>query len=180
VPVGMGGNLGGIDGADAKCKELATQVSAALGAKTWVAWLSAEMGAGGMPVHAKDRIGSGPWHDARGRLVAMTLADLIPGPNMRPRGDMAAVNGLIDEKGVLVPQPNHDILTGTRADGTLAMGQTCGDWKSTQGTAMLGHSDNNGPANRRSWTEAHPSQGCTVQGVAAGGGNGRVYCFAKN
>jgi hypothetical protein len=174
----MGGNLGGLEGADAKCSMLATAAGA--GGKKWVAWLSVGAGPNGMPVHAKDRVGPGPWHDARGRLIAQNLADLLPGPNMRPRGDMAATADLIDEKGMPVnrmPRTQHDILTGTLANGMLAMGMTCGDWKSTTGMAQLGHSDSSN-AQRLSWTEAHGSQGCDMAGVAAGGGNGRIYCFA--
>jgi hypothetical protein len=172
----MGGNLGGLGAADAKCKQLATAVGA--GGKQWVAWLSVEMGPGGQPVHARNRVGTGPWHDSRGRLIAMNLADLLPGPDLRPRGDPEAVNDLADENGFAFPRSPvlHDILTGTLASGMLAPGQTCGDWKSTTGTAQLGHSDNRGPF---SWTEAHTSVGCNAAGVSAGGGDGRFYCFAR-
>jgi hypothetical protein len=177
----MGGNLGGLAAADMKCKMLAAAVGA--GDKQWVAWLSVEKGADGKPVHAKDRVGKGPWHDSKGRLIAQDLKGLLPGPNMRPVGDAAAVNDLLDEKGNPVtrtPRTTHDILTGTKADGTVATGLNCKDWTSSSGTdrAQLGHSDNMGPADRRSWTEAHASQNCTMAGVAAGGGNGRIYCLA--
>jgi len=178
----MGGNLGGLDAADMKCQTLAAAVGA--GGKTWRAFLSVAMGPGGMPVHAKSRIGNGPWYDQRGRLIAMNQADLFPGPNMRPNGDMAAVNDMLDEKGVVVQKSplQHDILTGTKADGTLATGLTCGDWMDgTSATnAQLGHSDLMGPADRHSWVESHPTTGCTMANVAAGGGNGRIYCFATN
>ena len=172
----MGGDLGGLAGADAKCKQLAAAVGA--GNKQWVAWLSAEAGPGGAPVHARDRVGPGPWHDARGRLIAMNLADLLPGPDLRPRGDEDAVNDFADETGAVFPRSPvlHDILTGTLASGMVAPGQTCGDWKSTTGTALVGHSDNRGPL---SWTESHPSMGCSMAGVSAGGGQGRFYCFAR-
>ena len=172
----MGGNLGGLEGADAKCQQLAAAVGA--GNRTWVAWLSAEMGPGGQPVHARDRVGPGPWHDSKGRLIALNLADLLPGPDMRPKGDPDAVNDLVDETGAPTSRSplHHDILTGTLATGMVSPGHTCGDWKSTTGIAQIGHSDNRGPF---SWTESHPSQGCTMAGVSAGGGNGRFYCFAK-
>jgi hypothetical protein len=172
----MGGNLGGLEGADAKCQQLAAAVGA--GNKTWVAWLSAELGPGGQPVHARDRVGSGPWHDSKGRLIAMSLADLLPGPDLRPKGEPDAVNDLVDEHGVPAPRSplQHDILTGTLATGMVSPGHTCGDWKGTTGIAQIGHSDNRGPF---SWTESHPSQGCTMAGVSAGGGNGRFYCLAK-
>jgi hypothetical protein len=172
----MGGNLGGIEAADARCKQLASAVGA--GGKQWVAWLSVEKGPSGAPIHARDRVGNGPWHDARGRLIAMNLADLLPGPDLRPKGDADAVDDMIDENGVAFPRSPvlHDILTGTLASGMVAPGLTCGDWKSNAGTAQIGHSDNRGPF---SWTESHPSMGCTAAGVAAGGGEGRFYCFAR-
>jgi hypothetical protein len=171
-----GANLGGLDGADAKCRQLATAVGA--GDRTWVAWLSVDNGPGGIPVHARDRVGSGPWHDSKGRLVAATLADLLPGPDQRPRGDQSAVDDLLDETGNPVPKDptQHDILTGTLATGLVASGHTCGDWKSTDGDAQVGHADNRGPF---SWTESHLTMGCTTAGVAANGGNGRFYCFAR-
>jgi hypothetical protein len=178
----MGGNLGGLDAADMKCQMLAAAVGA--GGKTWRAFLSVEMGPGGMPVHAKDRIGTGPWYDQRGRLIAMNLTGLLPGPNLRPMGDMAAVNDMLDENGMIVQKSplQHDILTGTKADGTVAPGLTCGNWMNgtASANAQLGHADMMGPADRHSWVESHASNGCTQQAVAAGGGNGRIYCFAIN
>jgi hypothetical protein len=172
----MGGNLGGLEGADAKCRQLAAAVGA--GGKTWVAWLSVQNGPGGAPVHAKDRVGAGPWYDWKGRLIAMNLGDLLPGPDLRPRGDAEAVADLLDENGAAVPKSptQHDILTGTLASGMVSPGQTCGDWKSTSGTAQVGHADFRGPP---SWTESHLTMGCTMEGVAANGGNGRFYCFAR-
>ncbi len=172
----QGGNLGGLDGADARCRQLASAVGA--GDRTWVAWLSAERGPDGNPVHARDRVGTGPWHDSKGRLIAASLSDLLPGPDQRPRGEAAAVDDLLDETGAPVPKSptEHDILTGTLASGLLAAGHTCGDWKSTTGDAQVGHADNRGPF---SWTESHLTMGCTMTGVAANGGNGRFYCFAR-
>jgi hypothetical protein len=172
----MGGNLGGLEGADAKCRQLATAVGA--GDRTWVAWLSIERGPGGTPQHAKDRVGPGPWHDSKGRLIAATLLDLLPGPDMRPKGDPAAVDDLLDERGTPVPKSptEHDILTGTLASGMLATGHTCGDWKSTEGDAQVGHADNRGPF---SWTESHLTMGCTTAAFAINGGSGRFYCFAR-
>src|SRR5207253_630503 len=93
----MGGNLGGLEMADKKCKDLATAVGA--GDKQWVAWLSVEKGPTGAPVNAKDRVGTGPWRDVKGRVVATVLADLLTGINMRSKGEMAAVDDLLDEKG---------------------------------------------------------------------------------
>ena len=178
----MGGNLGGLDGADMKCQMLAAAVGA--GGKTWRAFLSVAMGPGGMPVNAKSRIGNGPWYDQRGRLIAMNQTDLFPGPNLRPNGDMAAVNDFLDEKEVIVQKSplQHDILTGTKADGTLATGLTCGDWidGSANTNAQLGHSNPWAPPIATHGSSLHTTNGCTQQAVAAGGGNGRIYCFATN
>jgi hypothetical protein len=95
---------------------------------------------------------------------------------------MDAVNDMLDEKGnVVLKDPlQHDILTGTRADGTVSPGQTCMDWMSNSGTlkTIVGHADSRGPAGTHNWSEAHTTQSCSMGGVADGGGNGRIYCFA--
>jgi hypothetical protein len=178
-PAGTGGNLGGLAGADMKCQMLAAAVGA--GGKTWKAYLSAEMG----PVHAKDRIGTGPWYNQKGMLVAMNVADL----HMK-NGDSTI---FVDETGKPVngqwmgsPSPNqHDIITGTNRDGTVKMGNTCMDWTSNSATPgpWVGHSDGLGPggsmaANYRPWNAVHGASGCSANGVGSGGGNGRIYCFA--
>jgi hypothetical protein len=157
-----GGNLGGLMGADMKCKTLATAVGQ--GDKNWRAFLSTEMPA----VSARDRIGTGPWYNQRGQLVAMNITGLLAGVNG---------NVMLDEKGAVVPRNQHDILTGSTVMGTPQAGGTCSNWTSTNGMSRVGHSDGaNTGANR--WS-AHNS-GCTQQQLIATAGSGRIYCFAAN
>jgi len=172
---GDGANLGGLDGADAHCRQLAE--AAGSSGKTWMAYLSAE------GVDAKDRIGAGPWVNFNGDVVAQDVASLHSDANnitkqtaLTETGDM--VRGRGDE-------PNqHDILTGTNADGTLAAGMTCNDWTSnSEGSAMVGHSDRMGldeSAEAKSWNASHPSRGCSQEGLIGTGGNGYFYCFAAD
>lgn len=177
----MTANLGGLAGADKKCQDLAAAVGA--GGKTWHAYLSVEVGANGQPEHAKDRIGAGPWYNAKLQMVAANLTDLHA-----RFGDHLV---FLDEKGETVPgqwpgspSPNeHDILTGTDRDGMLKVGYTCGDWTSAEAgkTAWVGHSDGLGPmmsmdAMYRPWNSVHDSAGC--DNTAPRGGAGRIYCFA--
>ncbi|WP_437475838.1 DUF1554 domain-containing protein [Sorangium sp. So ce1014] len=176
-------NLGGLAGADSRCQELAEAVGA--GAKTWRAYLSVEKGPNDQPVHAKDRIGAGPWYNAELVMVAANIEELHS-----RFGDHTV---FLDEKGEMVPgqwpnspTPNqHDILTGTDRNGTLKAGQTCADWTSEDAgqTAWVGHSDGTGPNQSmadmyRPWNSVHSSGSCAD--TAPGGGNGRVYCFAAN
>ncbi|WP_437963472.1 hypothetical protein WMF04_27515 [Sorangium sp. So ce260] len=176
-------NLGGLAGADKRCQDLAAAVGA--GAKTWRAYLSVEKGPNDGPVHAKDRIGAGPWYNAKLEMVAANLDELHA-----RFGDHTV---FLDEKGEMVPgqwpgspTPNqHDILTGTDRNGTLKAGQTCADWTSEDPgqTAWVGHSDGTGPNQSmadmyRPWNSVHSSGSCAD--TAPGGGNGRVYCFAAD
>jgi hypothetical protein len=175
VGSGDGANLGGLAGADAHCATLAEAAGST--GKDWKAYLSAE------GVNARDRIGAGPWVNAAGATVATDLDNLHSDSNNITKETAltetgAAVNGRGDE-------PNqHDILTGTNVDGTLAAGQTCGDWTSNgEGAAMLGHHDRMGPeslATATSWNAAHPSRGCSQDALIGTGGNGYFYCFAAN
>ena len=170
---GDGANLGGLEGADAICQKLAEAAGST--GQTWRAYLSAE------GVNAKDRIGAGPWVNAKGVEIAKDVASLHSDTNnitkataLTEKGEM--VNGRGDE-------PNqHDMLTGSNADGTLAAGQTCADWTSNgEGTAMLGHHDRMGPdtlATATSWNAAHPSRGCSQEALIGTGGNGYFMCFA--
>ena len=169
---GSGGNIGGLAGSDAHCQSLA----AAVGSKrTWRAYLSASDN--GQPVHAKDRIGTGPWINANGVLVAKSIDDLhgSPGP---PQEALS-----YHENGKRVGMP-HDIMTGSNQDGTLADGDfTCRNWRSTAGKTWLGHSNRIGSCcgNRNtSWNSAHESQGCSSGGLASMGGASYFYCFAIN
>jgi hypothetical protein len=179
------GNLGGLRGADARCAALAEAVG--LGSKTWRAYLSVEADPdnGGGPTHARDRIGSGPWYNINDALIANDLDSL------HARSGDAEL--FVDERGQKVPgqwmgspTPNeHDILTGTMADGTVAAGLTCADWTSDSATltAQTGHSDGLGPGMAstppfNSWHASHPNAGCND--TAPRGGAGRIYCFANN
>ena len=175
------GNLGGLAGADKRCQTLADAVGA--GDRTWRAYLSAEKGDGDQPVHARDRIGQGPWHNAALELVAANLDELHA-----LDGDHAL---FLDENGGMVngqwadsPTPNeHDILTGSDRDGMLLSGLTCADWTSEDAAllAQVGHSDGLGPMmsdaeQYRPWNSVHESGGCND--TAPKGGAGKIYCFA--
>jgi len=186
VGAGEGGNLGGLDGADAKCKALATAVSPALGAKTWKAYLSTST------VNARDRIGKGPWRNAKGEIIANTLEQLHDqGENGTlnatwPIG-AAAVPKILDEKGMPVPSGNpqrHDILTGSDMAGMANGTNHCTNWTSTTGMSTVGHSNRSGGGRPPSWNFAHTS-GCAAlgsagQNVGSGGGQGSIYCFATD
>jgi len=182
---GNGANLGGLDGADKHCQTLAAAAGA--GAKTWRAYLSTQ---GQGAVNARDRIGKGPWVNAKGATIAKDVADLHGAANnltkqtaLSEKGDV--INGRGD-------QPNrHDILTGSQPDGTAFAGDkdmTCKNWTSaTEGSAMVGHSDRTGlddSAPAKSWNSSHPSRGtgggCTQADLRSTGGDGLLYCFAVN
>lgn len=182
---GKGGDLGGLAGADKHCQDLAAAVGA--GGKTWHAYLSTQ---GADAVNARDRIGKGPWLNAKGVIIATSVDDLHS-----PNNKLSKDNDL-SEKGEVVngygDKPNrHDILTGSKPDGT-AFGEeadrTCKNYtSSTQGAVMLGHSDLNGPATFptvKSWNSAHPSRGpdggCSQADLRSTGGDGLLYCFAVN
>ena len=178
---GNGANLGGVAGADKHCQALAAAAGA--GNRTWRAYLSAAAQGGQPAVNARDRIGKGPWSNAKGVIIAKSLEDLHS-DNNNVKKDTA-----LTEKGTVVngvgDQPNqHDILTGSQADGTLQMGDApCGNWTSNAetGAASLGHVDRMGRgATGASWNAAHPSRGCSQANLVATGGNGYLYCFAAN
>ncbi len=175
------GNLGGLAGADERCQELAEAVGA--GGKTWHAYLSVEKGDDDQPVHARDRIGEGPWYNAN---LVMLAADLDELHTLDGDKDL-----FLDENGTPIngqwadsPSPNeHDILTGSNKDGTVLPEKTCADWTSEDGSlfAQVGHSDGLGPNMSddeffRPWNSVHESGGCND--TAPKGGSGKVYCFA--
>jgi hypothetical protein len=169
---GNGGNLGGLDGADKHCQTLATKAGAAN--RTWRAYLSTS----GPDIHARDRIGNGPWHNAKGILIAENVADL--------HSDKVNINNdtALDEQGRAINAqgaPNrHDILTGSTADGRTTT-MTCQNWtsSSSDNTAMLGHHDRLTFGKHGSpWNSAHPSKGCSQENLVATGGAGLIYCFA--
>jgi hypothetical protein len=184
VGSGKGGDLGGLEGADRHCQQLAQAAGAT--AKTWRAYLSTQ---GPNAVSARDRIGRGPWQNAKGVVVATNVAELHGANNVNKQT-------ALDEKGQVVngrgDRPNrHDILTGSQPDGTAFTGsedRTCGNWtKSGAGAAMVGHHDRMGlneepPA--KSWNSSHPSRGpgggCAQDDLRSTGGDGLFYCFAAN
>ena len=178
------GNLGGLAGADATCQRLAESVGQ--GNRFWRAYLSVERDASNnnQPTNARDRIGQGPWHNANGVLIANNVGEL------HSRSGDASL--FIDERGQRIngqwtgsPGPiQHDILTGSNADGTLMAGFTCGDWTSSATTTVgqVGHSDGMGPQQSTagalaSWNSAHANQNCAD--TAPRGGGGKFYCFAR-
>lgn len=184
---GKGADLGGLAGADAHCQRLAGAAGA--GGKTWRAYLSVPgaFPSGNNPgvpsVNARDRIGNGPWFNAKGELVARDLNHLHDGNNL-------SKTTALDEKGNVVKgrgdNPNeHDMLTGSRADGTAFAPQgdtTCKAWTSSgEGSAIVGHHDRIGPLPEnwaKSWNFSHPSAGCSQEALVRTGGAGRFYCFA--
>ena len=181
VGLGKGGDLGGLSGADNYCQSMAQAAGA--GSKTWRAYLSTQ-GAGG--VNARDRIGSGPWVNAKGVQIAANVAEL--------HSDRNKVNKetALDEKGVMIKgrgdTPNqHDILTGSQQDGSAVAGPddaTCGNWTSSadgQGGAMVGHTDLVGnPSGINFWNFSHKTPGCAPANLVRVGGAGLLYCFATN
>ena len=181
---GKGADLGGLEGADRHCQQLAQAVGA--GAKTWRAYLSTQ---GNNPVNAKDRIGRGPWMNAKGVVIAKDVAELHGTNNLTKETALNEKGEIINGRG---DTPNrHDILTGSQSDGTaftIAEDRTCGNWtKSTQGAAMVGHHDRRGlneSAPMLSWNSSHPSRGpeggCSQNDLKSTGGDGLLYCFASN
>lgn len=179
---GNGAALGGLAGADQHCQALAKAAGA--GGKTWKAYLSASGTGGQAAVNAKDRIGKGPWYNAKGVMVAKNVEDLHSAENNLKKETS------ITEKGEVVngrgDTPNqHDLLTGSNMDGTAftdAADHTCANWTSTgEGSAQVGHHDRQGGGNNpTSWNSAHGSKGCTQANLVATGGSGRFYCFATN
>jgi hypothetical protein len=181
---GDGANYGGLAGADAYCQMLAA--GAGRGGAKWVAYLSTQ-GAGA--VNARDRIGAGPWYNARGQMIAMNAAELHGDTLEAARlGNRISKTAAINEKGGLIngvgDMPNqHDILTGSQPDGRAfpaGEDRTCNNYTSNStGSVMLGHHDRLGGPNA-SWNSVHPSKGCSQQNLISTGGNGYLYCFAAN
>ena len=169
---GGGAGLGGLEGADAHCSALAE--AAGITGKSWAAYLSSSA------EDARDRIGTGPWTNAAGVVVAESLEELHgDAPNLNKETALSETGEIINGRG---DDPNrHDILTGSNLDGTLA-GEACGDWTSSgEGSAMVGHHDRTGGGeNPTSWNSAHPSRGCSLEDLRGTGGDGLFYCFAVN
>lgn len=178
--MGKGADLGGLEGADAHCKKLAE--AAGVTGRTWRAYLSTQI-EGKRGISARDRIGIGPWYNANGELIASNLDQLHISPNIFKRT-------AVDENGKQVKgrgdKPNeHDMLTGTKADGTAYFpwekgDKTCSNWTSSdKGSATVGHHDRHGGGNV-SWNAAHNTRGCSQKALQSTGGAGLFYCFAAD
>ena len=198
------GNLGGLAGADQMCQSQAQALGGPAAAKTWHAYVSQEQRGNTPKVNARGRIGTGPWYNVKGQLIASSVADLH-GDDQRDRNNIQRAT-VLDVKGNEIPGVGsppggnqHDMLTGSDSDGrafTDGVDHTCNNWTSDGMTlpqpananaavpadrarAMLGHTDRSGGQNT-SWNAAHMSQGCTKQALINTGGAGRFYCFATN
>jgi hypothetical protein len=180
---GNGAALGGLAGADQHCQNLAKAAGA--GNRTWRAYLSASAANGKPAVNARDRIGKGPWYNAKGVVVAKNVDDLhSDSNNLKKETSLSEKGEVLNGRG---DTPNqHDILTGSQLDGTVVPGtadKTCGNWTSSgaEGSAQVGHHDRQGGGdNPTSWNSAHGSKGCGQANLVATGGAGRFYCFASN
>jgi hypothetical protein len=187
VGIGNGANLGGLAGADNHCQTLAQAAGA--GGKTWHAYLSTQAADGKPAENARDRIGKGPWQNAKGVVIAKDVAELHGANNLTKPAALSEKGDVTNGRG---DTPNrHDILTGSQPDGTaFAAGEdrTCKNWtSSTQGSAMLGHADRVGLRDddaSKSWNSSHPSRGpdggCSQKDLISTGGDGLLYCFAAN
>jgi len=188
VPIGKGGDLGGLAGADAHCQQLAAAVGA--GNLTWHAYLSTQARPGQPAVNARDRIGKGPWYNSLRVPIAQDLGELHGDTLAQARvGSNLFKETALDEHGnkppgvIEAPNTRHDMFTGSQLDGrayTDNMDHTCNNWTSSgQGAAQVGHSDRMGGGGT-SWNSAHATRGCSQQDLIATGGEGRFYCFAVN
>jgi hypothetical protein len=175
---GKGADLGGIKGADQHCQALGKAAGA--GNRTWRAYLSESPS-----TNARDRIGKGPWRNAKGEVVAKDLDDLHKSPNIAKATALTEKGEVVNGRG---DSPNmHDILTGSTPEGRAFPADkdtTCGNWtKSGEGSAVVGHHDRQGlsdTAEAKSWNSSHPSRGCSQDALKGTGGNGFFYCFAAN
>ena len=180
---GKGADLGGLAGADRLCQSLAQAAGA--GARTWRAYLSTAAAAGTSAGNARDRIGKGPWRNAKGVVIAKDVDELHGANNLTKETALNEKGAVVNGRG---DSPNmHDILTGSQPDGRAIAGDkdmTCGNWtSSSQGSAMLGHHDRLGLRDdeaSRSWNSSHPSRSCSQDDLRATGGNGLFYCFAAD
>jgi len=175
---GKGADFGGLDGADKFCQTMAAAAGA--GGRTWHAYLSTQ---GAQAVNAKDRIGTGPWQNAKGVVIAKDVAELHGTNNLNKQTALTEKGEGVNGRG---DTPNkHDILTGTQPDGTAFAGsddKTCGNWtKSGEGIAIVGHHDRTGldtTPPSLSWNSSHPTRGCSDDALKSTGGAGLLYCFA--
>jgi hypothetical protein len=182
---GKGADLGGIEGADRHCQTLAQAAGAST--RTWHAYLSTQASGGSAALNARDRIGLGPWQNAKGVVIAKDVAELHGSNNLTKQTALTEKGDIVNGRG---DTPNmHDIITGSQPDGTAFSGdpdRTCGNYSKSgpEGAVMLGHSDRTGldespPA--KSWNSSHPSRGgCSQDALKGTGGAGLLYCFAVN
>lgn len=185
VGPGNGADLGGLEGADQYCQELAEAAGAA--SATWRAYLSTQASGDAPAINARDRIGEGPWQNAKGVVIASNLDELHGDNNLSKETALTEGGEVVNGRG---DTPNrHDILTGSQADGTAfpeGEDRTCGNWtmSGTEGAAMVGHHDRQGlrdDAPSRSWNASHPSRGgCSQEALRGTGGDGLFYCFAAD
>ena len=179
---GKGADLGGLEGADKHCQALAKAAGA--GSKTWHAYLSTQ---GDKPVNARDRIGAGPWRNARGMVIAKNVDELHSQTTLNKQTALTEKGAMVNGRG---DTPNmHDILTGSQPDGRAfpaGEDRTCGNWTKSgegaaSGSARVGHHDRQGLRDddaSKSWNSSHPSRGCSQDALKSSGGNGFFYCFA--
>jgi len=184
---GKGADLGGLTGADQICQRLAQSVGA--GGHTWHAYLSTQSADGQPVVNARDRIGRGPWQNAKGVVVGKDVDELHGNNNLTKQTALTEKGDVVNGRG---DTPNrHDALTGTQPDGRAfpaGEDKTCHNWtSSTQGAAMVGHVDRQGLRDdeaSRSWNSSHlsrgPEGGCSQADLRSTGGDGLFYCFAAN
>ena len=180
---GKGADLGGLVGADRHCQALATAAGA--GNRTWHAYLSQQPTPNVPGVNARDRVGKGPWMNAKGVVIATSVDNLHGSNNISKATALTETGAPINGRG---DTPNiHDILTGSQPDGRFIAGDvntTCGNWtQSGEGSAMVGHHDRNGlddSAPAKSWNSSHLTRGCSADALKATGGAGLFYCFAAD
>jgi hypothetical protein len=182
---GNGADLGGLEGADQYCQQLAEAVGA--GGRTWRAYLSTQAAGGEPAINARDRIGQGPWQNALGVVIASGLEELHDTNNLNKDTGLTEQGDVVNGRG---DSPNkHDILTGSQPDGTAfaeSEDRTCGNWTQSgaDGAAIVGHHDRQGlrdDAPSRSWNSSHSSRGgCSQDALRGTGGDGLFYCFAAD
>lgn len=180
---GKGGDIGGLAGADAHCQKLAGAAGA--GGRTWRAYLSTQPVGGQAGVNARDRIGKGPWMNAKGVVVAKDVAELHGANKIDKTTALTETGGTVNGRG---DTPNiHDVLTGSQPDGTFIAGaanSTCSNWTQGEGgAAMVGHHDRLGLSDTvpaKSWNSSHQSRGCSMDQLKTTGGAGLFYCFAAD
>ncbi|MEO5660646.1 MAG: hypothetical protein ABIQ90_12770 [Polaromonas sp.] len=178
---GKGADLGGLKGADQYCQKLAATAGA--GGRTWRAYLSTSAVGGAAAVNARDRIGRGPWKNAKDEVIASSVEELHSDNKISKQTALTEKGEVVSGRGDAVN--THDILTGSQADGRAIAGDkdmTCGNWtKSGEGAAMVGHHDRQGlrdDAESKSWNASHATKACDMESIKSTGGNGLFYCFA--